>query len=290
MSGVRCFWWSDRGGGLVCGRRLTHHTEGGGVDMAERQAPTPLPAWLAASSEVLHQASIRRAENSDAIQATVLQWGADLYVAEGTLRERTAAGAASDRAFLRAADSMVQRMADDPAPASTAADLLRQARSHLRAAADPGTQREIGRSWSTLDHLAGLAAPGHADLVQAADRRLGGVSPAVFSASRRARARAAMDAAQHHRIGGRTAAGIESAYESDLAVLDGALVDSAVAVGDPLLLSVTIRWELASTAISVIPALPGSVVAAAQRIRRAIVEALGPADGARVAAAFLPLS
>lgn len=98
-----------------------------------------------------------------------------------------------------------------------------------------------------------------------------------------------MDTARHHRIAGRTAEAIQSVYESDLAVLDAALVESAVAVDDPRMLTVTIRWELVSFAIRSIRALPDSVTGAAHAIRRAIGEALGPADGVRVVREFLPV-
>lgn len=258
--------------------------------MADTSTTESTCTRLRSNARVLQQASVNHASAGRGAEAVVTQWGSDISLAECVLIERTSAQAVSDRALLRAVDGLIQRIDTDPEQAPTGADLLTRARRSLRNAADPGIQRELGHVWTSLDHLASLAAPQHADLEAAASGRLGGMSPAAFVAARRTQAREAMAAAQNHRIANRSAEGIQSAYESDLAALEAALVESAVAVGDPLLMSVTIRWELASQAIREIPGLPDSVVGAAQRIRSAVADALGPADGVRVLGSLLPLS
>lgn len=245
---------------------------------------------LVGHASLLHDASVGRADHGEPEAATVLQWGGDVLIAEATLLDRNAPSAGSVRSFLRSAEGMIQRIPAGDDAAVTAAELVARTRIRIRDAADPGMQRELGRSWSSLDHLEGFTAPTHGDLQQAADARLGSLPPASFVAARRTQARESMRAAQHHRIGGRTSEAIAGVYESDLAALEASLVESAVAVGDPLLLTVTIRWAIVTKAIGSIATLPDSVVGAAQRIRAAIAESLGPADGARTAAGFIPLA
>jgi len=242
---------------------------------------------LLSDAAVLWTAASAAAERGEAVAAVSLAWGADVRTAEAALVNRQVAS--SSRGFLQAASAVVQRLVGRDDPGGTAADLVAHARDVLREAADPGLQRELAREWPKVDVLGTLPAPLRPDFEDAARSRLGALTPSAFVAARMAQARTAMDAAQHHRIAGRTPEAIQSGYESDLAVLEAYLVESAMAVGDPLLLTVRIRWELAARAISAIPGLPDAPVAAAERIRQAVVRALGPADGERLAHVFLPL-
>jgi len=234
--------------------------------------------WAAASSA---------AERGEAVNAVTLAWGSDIRTAEAVMVERQKSS--SSRGFLQAASVIVQRLGEQAQSHGSAADLVALAREHLWEAAEPGLQRELSREWQQTTMLADLPAPRHKDFEAAARSRLGSMTPSAFVVARMAQARAAMEAAQHHRIAGSTPEAIQSSYESDLAVLEAYLVESAIAVGDPLLLTVRIRWELAARAISEIPGLPSAPVAAAERIRHSVGQALGPADGERLAHVLLPL-
>jgi hypothetical protein len=104
----------------------------------------------------------------------------------------------------------------------------------------------------------------------------------MFVAQRRREAAVAMSQAQSARVKGETVAAIQSAYESDFLGLEAYLVESAVAVGDHLLQSVVVRWELASTAVSQLSGLPDGFVLAVQRIRDALGSSLSEADASRL--------
>ena len=77
--------------------------------------------------------------------------------------------------------------------------------------------------------------------------------------------------------------------EADMLTLEAYLVESAVAIGDEQLSTVGVRWELASAALRLLPEIPTDVVAAVALVRTTVVQALGQADGARLARTWIPL-
>ena len=126
------------------------------------------------------------------------------------------------------------------------------------------------------------------DISAAASARLLGLRPAEFVSRRRSEAAAAMLEAQAHRVRGETSEAIQSAYQSDFTALEAYLVDSAVAVGDDDLLTVTIRWDLAVQSVSEVPGLPDDFSRAVGVIRSAIVAGIGEADGRRLIESLVP--
>ena len=97
-----------------------------------------------------------------------------------------------------------------------------------------------------------------------------------------------MTAALGAEASGETATAIEMAYASDLYALEGYLVESAIALGDTFLMTVTIRWELITEAIAMMADLPQEFAPAIEAIRAAVAAAVGEAESSRLSDTLQP--
>lgn len=247
-----------------------------------------------ASARVLDEAARRFASSGDAVAAVACAWGADAYSAQGVIWERVlGAAAAPRRQMYRASEALFAGMrahdAGSGTTIATCADAVRGARRRLLAECDDSLADAIASSWIDLDFLEGLPEPSLAEVSAAAGARLGGVSAPAFVAARRAAADAAMGRAQALRVRGEGLAALKEAYDADFLALEGYLVESAVAAGDVALLTVVIRWELATAAIAAMGGMPEVFVAGVGSIRRALASALVDADAQRMLAALPPI-
>lgn len=200
------------------------------------------------------------------------------------------AASSPQRQFFRVAEALVSglQVHDAVAGHASAATQVETSRRALLEACDPDLRDGMRASWSDIGYLTTLAAPTMSDLEEAVARRLDGSSPESFVTQRRREAAESMASAQALRIKGEGVPAIQAAYDSDLSALEAYLVESAVAAGDPHLLTVTVRWELAIHALSSLPGLPEGFITAVGRIRDTLAASLGDADGARLRASLQP--
>ncbi len=167
--------------------------------------------------------------------------------------------------------------------------MVARARERMATAFDESLTAEMAGRWPDISYLEVERAVTAEEVAAAAAERLQGMSPQAFAAMRRSEAGAAMLLAQTHRVRGDTSAAIQLAYEADFKGLEAYLVDSAAAVGDSDLLTVTMRWDLAVQAMSELPGLPDDFSAAVAAIRGVLSAGLGEADGGRLAQALVPV-
>ncbi len=248
-------------------------------------------AWFLSNARILEASCAAHAEESDVVSAVAAALGADISTLESMVWERiNVAPRAPQRQFYQAGLAMAGALAgigEQPMPdGATAADLIRAVRARLAQSFEAPLASEVADRWPAIDGLELLPAPRAADFQGAVDRRLGGLSPAQFVHARRVEARDAHMAAQESRIRGATGAAIGSAYEGDFLALEAYLVESAWAAGDTALLTVVVRWDLATHAVSQLTGLPDGFSAAVVLIRRALADGLGPADGERLLASL----
>ena len=237
---------------------------------------------------VLDAAARRFAAAGDAVGALAAASGADTYALQAVVWERIlVASSYPQRQFFRVAEALVGGLAahlSDGGPDRTAADTLLATRAGMLAACDPGLRQDVEAAWGDVQYLAALPAPTEADLLASVAARTGGLGPEAFADRRRAEAADVLTQAQTLRVKGDAVAAIQTAYESDLLALEAYLVRSAAALGDASLMTVTVRWELATHAVAALPGIPDGFVAAVHRIRDALVAGLGDADGQRLRA------
>lgn len=232
--------------------------------------------------------------------AVASQWGADVLTLQSVAWERIVVVSRSPQEPLfeigaRALEGMgvgdlTIAFADMLSPAagqrSSAAGLVRAAREAMMSAIDNDLRTELTSRLHPLDHLEALRAPQSADFAAAARARLAGMTPEAFIRQRRSDAAARM---AHARQLADIAAAISAAYEADMLTLDAYLVESALAIGDTLLITVQLRWDYAAAAVTRLAGVPADLREAVALVRRTLARSLGAADGARLERTWIPI-
>jgi hypothetical protein len=246
-----------------------------------------------ANARTLDQAARRLASAMDAPGAVATAWGSDVFAVQAVLWERIlVASPVPQRQFFRVADALFDGLrgaGQGVGDQETCRTVVRAAREALLAACDPDLRGEIQASWPDLAYMGILPAPSQEDLEAAVVQRTGGVPAADFVDQRRREAFDAMAQAQASRVRGDTVGAIQLAYDSDFLALEAYLVESALAAGDDLLLSVTVRWELATASVGQLAGLPDGFVAAVHRVRDVLGAPLSEADADRLRASMAPV-
>lgn len=258
--------------------------------MPDRSSAEEVYSRCLGNATTLGEAAHRFAGSGDTVSALATAWGADVYSLQAVLWERIMVAASMPtRQFFRVAEALTAVPAPEPlAGAATAADVLTASRTALLSTCDPALRGDLQSRWTDAGFLAALGAPSRADLDAAVMARTGGVPPEAFVEQRRRQGAQAMADAQSLRIKGEAVPAIESAYDSDVLMLEAYLVESACAVGDTFLLTVTCRWELATRAVATLPGLPEGFLPAVLAIRQALSAGLGDADGERMRESLIP--
>jgi hypothetical protein len=248
---------------------------------------------LLATAHTLDRSARQHANRGDSVSAVAAAWGADVTSIQAVLWERILiASRAPQRQYFQAAASLSRALAaldESSASGATAEAVLKHARERLSAEFDDSLRREVDAQLPEITYLAMLAAPTTQDMQDAVDARIDDHTPAEFVAERRRAAIDAMLRAQSDRIKRDIPAAIRSAYDSDFSILEGYLVESALAVGDKYLLTVTIRADLVTGAITELTGLPEDFAKAVSTLRDAMTSALNEADGERLRSLLLPL-
>lgn len=254
-----------------------------GVD---RGTPEEFYSRRLANAQVLEAAARRRAAAGDRVGAFADAWGADMNTLQATMWERILVAARSpQRQFFQVAEAVVGGLRApriDGGDAPTVGRALAAARNAVAGAFDEGLAIEMAARWPDIAYLEAVPAVTPADIDASVEERLDGLTPTSFIERRRRESAKAMLDAQAKRVRGDTVAAIHGAYEADFAGLDAYLVESAMAVGDIALLTVTIRWDLASQAVADLPGLPDDFAGAVGAIRGAVASRVGDSDGGRL--------
>lgn len=249
---------------------------------------------LLSSAQILADAARGYARDGDAVPAVACALGADVATLQAVVWERlNIAPRSPQRQFFQAAAAVSREMSgirDEVfVPEVTAEDVILAARARLVTTFDESLVADVEDRWQDFTDLAGMPAPRQVDIEADVARRLENLGPRGFVDSRREAATAAMLAAQAMRIRGEIPEAIQAAYDSDFLALEAYLVASALSAGDQALFSVTTRWVLATHELAELTSLPGEFTDAVARIRDALVDGLGEADGARLRAMLAPI-
>jgi hypothetical protein len=227
------------------------------------------------------------------LSAIACALGADVAVVESVVWERiNIAPRAPQRQFFQSAEAVVGAVANfgsDEDEVADAAELIVSMRSRMLDAFEASLADEVADRWPSVSHLRHLSVPRDLDLEDAVRHRLDGLELREFLRARRSAAEHLMDEAKRRLAVGLPADAIRAAYESDFAALEGYLVESALAVGDTYLLTVTIRWVLATEAVAALPALPEDFSGAVELIRGAMSSGLSDTDAHRLSECLVVL-
>jgi hypothetical protein len=265
--------------------------EGTEVSQRDRSSPEEFYSRCMSNALLLEGTAHRYAVREDAVRAVSAAWGADVFSTQAVIWERIlVASRAPQRRFFEVAAQLIAGLSLVPAllaETATAYDVVRAARNGLLRACEPDLRRSLEAAWSDIEYLDVLPAPTQEAVDRSAVERLEGMSSARYVVLKRGEAQETMGAAQAKRIRGETGAAVDQAYASDVLALEAYLVESAVAAGDNALVTVTIRWELATHSVARLSGLPDDFVAAVTCIRDALWSGLGDADGDRLIASLI---
>ncbi len=240
-----------------------------------------------AHAATLDAAARAFATHGDAVDALACAWGADLAAVQSVLWARIVVGSRTPLVrYYQAGEAVIRAVsqrgpAEDAYPDSSAEHVIVGARRRLLRAFEPRLSREIDARLPSVDYLGTIVAPTREQVTATVSRRLMGMPWSTFVSSRRQDGAAALAQARSQLADGDVAGALRHAYDADSWLLAAYLVESAMAVGDEDLFTVTTRWELVNAAIEALPSLPTDFDAAVGRLRTTIMRELGEADGAR---------
>jgi len=247
---------------------------------------------LNTDATVLHEASVRFAADRDDVSALACIVGADIATLEAVVWERlNIAPRAPQRQFFQAVASVSSAVDGlrgiSPTEELNAAAFVEELRRRLLTPFDDGLAVQVMDSWGPIEHLRSIPLPSADEIEAARSTRMEGLSAREYIRVRRESAAEAMAAARLQRVKGAVSEAIQSAYESDFLAMEAYLVESALAAGDPDLLTVVTRHMLVGRAVADLPGLPADFGGAVSAIRGAMADGLGEADGARLREALV---
>lgn len=252
--------------------------------------PEVLYADTVAKKQAYGDLSVRYAAMGDAYAAVHAAFAADVQTVQAVMWERVMVASPNpDEQFLSIAHTVASAMAtyaSTPVMAGTAREAVEQARAGMGAAFDPAALAAINPQFLALDHLDLLPYPDPNSGLAVAHTRTKGLAPDEVARKRRRAARDCMTMAVALEREGRLDEAMRQAWASDWAAFESYLLDAAFTAGDATLITVEMRWALASDAISRIPALPSDFVAAVTAIRARMLQSLGTIEGHRLAERF----
>lgn len=248
-----------------------------------------LHAGVAATIDVYVDLSRSYASNGDTRLALLSLWAADVLVLQSLLWE-SGLGSAPDpdaqlMAVSQALEGSLRAEAAAVDGAGTAASALQRARTAMMSTFDESVHTVLMQRFVSVGHLDGLAAPAAGSDEQALRNRLGDRSPLELSEDLRVAAADCMAVSAAMARSGLAADAVLQARLADMASFEAYLVEAAVAVGDPWLATVDLRWDIATSAVERMHA-PEGLSDAVYQLREVLVGCVGPAEGDALWATF----
>lgn len=193
--------------------------------------------------------------------------------------------------FREIADTVANALAAyavTPTPATTARESVEAARAAILGAFSGDAADMLTENLLPLDYLDGLPFPDLAVGAQTVQSRTGGEHPETVARTRLRAAHDCMVMAVALNREGRLQEAMQQAWASDWATLEAYLLEAALRVGDYALMTVEMRWLLASQSVEQIDALPTDFNRAVAAVRARMTASLGSVEGARLTSMFEP--
>jgi hypothetical protein len=256
--------------------------------------PEVLYADTISKKRAYSELSQRWAAVGDAYGATHAAFAADVQTVQAVMWERVmVASPVPEEQFKAIGETIAKALANytlTPTGATTAREAVERARHGMSAAFDPAALRVIDREYLPLDHLGNLHHPTLEETQAIVHERTKGEDISIVSLKRRSAAKDCMTVAILMYRDGRVDDAMRQAWQADWATFESYLLDAATQVGDKSLVTVEMRWALATETISKITALPSAFNEAVETIRAKMQTSLGTIEGRRLAARFEPLT
>lgn len=256
--------------------------------------PEALYAETVARKDAYVALSRTYATAGNAFAAVHAAFAADAQTVQVVMWERVMVASPNpDAKFAEIADTVANALAAyavSPTPASTARQAVEGARAAMLRAFSGAAADMISEYLLPLDHLDTLPFPDPAVGAHTVQTRTGGEHPETVVRTRLRAAHDCMVMAVALNREGRLQEAMAQAWASDWATLEAYLLEAALRVGDYALMTVEMRWLLASQSVEQIDALPTDFNQAVAVVRERMVSSLGSVEGARLDRMFEPLT
>jgi hypothetical protein len=256
--------------------------------------PEALYAETVARKRAYADLSHTYAAAGNAFAAVHAAFAADAQTIQVVMWERVMVASPNpDEKFREVADTVANALAAyaaNPTPAATAREAVEGARAAMLRAFSVAAADMISEYLLPLDHLDTLPFPDPAVGAHTVQTRTGGEHPEKVAKTRLRAAHDCMVMAVALNSEGRLDEAMQQAWASDWATLEAYLLEAALRVGDYALMTVEMRWLLASEAVAQIEALPTDFNRAVAVVRERMVAALGAVEGDRLNRMFEPLA
>lgn len=257
-------------------------------------SPEVLYADTVSKKRAYGELSQRYAATGETYAAVHAAFAADVQTVQAVMWERVmVASPVPEEQFKAIGDTVTKALASyaaTPVAANTAREAVERARAGMGAAFDPVALQVLTSEYLPLDHLNHLPHPNPTEGTTIAHTRTKGEPAATVAQKRRRAAKDCMTVAVLMQREGRLTDAMTQAWQADWATFESYLLDAASQVGDNSLITVEMRWALATEAIAKIPALPSDFAEAVSTIRARMLNSLGTIEGKRLAARFEPLN
>lgn len=249
-----------------------------------------------AAAQITDYAELSRAHaaRGDARLALLAMWCADIRLLQVLLWESGLGSAPDPDAQLAAVSQAVRASLTDCADSvdlpMTPREAVERARRAMVGTFDASVHSMLVERLTSLDHLDSVSAPLADDGERSRGRRLAGRSAEALVADLRATAGDCMAVAVTMADEGDLAGAISLARQADLASFEAYLVAVAVRVGDGVLATVDLRWDLAEDDGPGSPSPAGDLEQAVNEFRDRLVGVIGPGEETGMKEYFEPVS
>lgn len=255
--------------------------------------PEVLYADTVSKKRAYGELSKRYAAAGDSFAAVHAAFAADVQTVQAVMWERVmVASPVPEEQFAAVAETVTKALAayaTGPTSAGDARSAVEAARAGMAGAFDPVAQRILAGEYLPLGHLDGLPHPDAEAGARVASTRTKGEDASTVALKRQQAARDCMAVALSMHRDGRLEDAMRQAWQADWATFESYLLDAAAQVGDASLITVEMRWALATEAISKVAALPSDFTQAVSAIRDRMASSLGTIEGKRLIERFEPV-
>jgi len=263
------------------------------LDHGNGTAHERLHAGVSASIDVYANLSRSYAARGETRLAALALWVADVQVLISLLWESGLGSAPDPDAQLAevadAVDMSLREHTGSLDGTTTVISALQNTRAALTAAFDESVHTLLNERFVSLAHLDGLPVPGPAAAERARTARLGDRSPQQLSDDLRVAAADCMAVFAAMARSGLNGDALEQAQLADLASFEAYLIEAAIAAGDNSLVTVDLRWDLATSTIRNIVEKPADLREAVNQFREILTRTVGPAEDGALRATFEPV-
>ena len=255
--------------------------------------PEKLYADTRRKRDLYHQLSGTYAIQQDSYRALHAMFASDVHAIQSVMWERIMATAPDpDEQFLTIAGTIARGLASYAGTIpghSTAHEAATTARAAMTNVFDRLVRVYLDEALLPTVHLAALPDLDPYAGQHVREARIKGRDVTELSTRRVAYAEARMTAAREANQTGDTVTAMRQAWQADWATYEAYLFDAATQIGDHALITVDMRWQLATDALANLDYLPTTFEESVNLVRLHLLDVIGSVEAEQLEQRLLPI-